>query len=120
MSSNYEPILVSNREIIVTPVTGPSPKVPKRQARMELSAINLNNPSIKVTPTSPKNKEATEEKESSGQVNPIFEVDYSEDEEVFEEIEVPLEEKSKQEEKTTSTAENTNASSAFDSDTFYV
>ena len=50
ISSNYEPVLVSNRELAVTPVIGISPMLPKRLARMELDVINNKKPFIEVTP----------------------------------------------------------------------
>ncbi len=49
VSSNYEPVLVTNREFAVSPVLGRSPMgrspiLPKRLARMELDAINNKRP----------------------------------------------------------------------------
>ncbi len=121
MSSNYEPVLVSNREIVVTPVTGsPSPMLPKRHARMALAAINLtknSNPAEE-----PAENTAPGPSPQKAAKNEMALQEDEEEEEVFEEIDTPADEKeSKPEAKTSTASQNSNASSAFDDHaTFYV
>ena len=94
VSSNYEPVLVTNREFAVSPVIGVSPILPKRLARMELDAIN-NKKSFSQLEKLPDVPEMSQSQEED------------EDEEIFEEIEAPTDDKS--------------ATSAFDNHaTFYV
>jgi hypothetical protein len=98
VSSNYETVLVTNRPeiIVITPDTGPSPMLPKRQARMELTAINIKRPSAAFT------------ENDRGLDNEACVV-LDEDDEVFEEIDAPKNESAAQ-----------NANSAFDNAAFFV
>lgn len=126
VSSNYEPVLVSSTEpdgpageggenegeclAEHESASAASPALPKRQARMELKALNLSQPVIQVTPPSvhqtPKITRAhLDEGAAADASNDAFEGD-EEDEETFEEVTVYDDER--------------NANSAFDHATFYV
>merc|ERR1711874_844880 len=88
LSSNYEPVLMTNRGFAVSPVPpvpggGASPVLPKRSARMELDAINNKRP------FSQKEKLPEVPELEAGITSQDPEVDDDDEEEVFEEIEAP-------------------------------
>jgi len=140
VSSNYEPVLITNRGFAVSPVpptpnptpraVPASPVLPKRSARMELDAINNKRP-FSQKEKLPEVPELKKNNSLTGIINPALinqdeqKIDIEndnvedledEDDEVFEEIEVPNEESD------TKVVKTENANSAFDNTaaTFYV
>lgn len=140
VSSNYEPVLITNRGFAVSPVpptptptpraVPASPVLPKRSARMELDAINNKRP-FSQKEKLPEVPELKKNNSLTGIINPALinqdeqKIDIEndnvkdledEDDEVFEEIEVPNEESG------TKVVKTENANSAFDNTaaTFYV
>jgi len=141
VSSNYEPVLITNRGFAVSPVpptpnptpraVPASPVLPKRSARMELDAINNKRPfsqkeKLPEVPELKKNNSLTgiinlalinqDEQKIDIENDNVEDLD-DEDDEVFEEIQAPNEEPAD-----SKVVKTENANSAFDNTaaTFYV
>ena len=118
LSSNYEPVFVTNRDFLVSPVIGaPSPMLPKRLARMELDAINNKRPFSQQEKLPEVPEVRLSQEEASEELD--------EEEEIFEEIGTPKEDDQDHhgdKNETPAAGIEQDARSAFDnpSATFYV